>query len=231
VCAEDAAREDTPLFHALLKIWFDWVLQWGYAGVFLLMAMESSIFPVPSEIVMPPAAYWAEQGRMNFWLVVLAGTAGSWFGSAVTYWVAQWLGRPFLARFGKYVLIKEQKVQLAENWVQHHGAGGVFFARLLPVIRHLISIPAGILRMPFSTFSLVTVIGAGLWCLILAWFGAAVIGDQPNLLTDPDAITHVVKAKLQWFVLGVAALGVAYVFVMKLKGGNGARPSTSEAQS
>lgn len=217
------------MFHALLKIWFDWVLHWGYMGVFLLMAMESSIVPVPSEIVMPPAAYWAQQGHLNFWLVIVAGTAGSWFGSAVTYWVAQWVGRPFLARFGRYLLLKEAKLQLAESWVQHHGAGGVFFARLLPVIRHLISIPAGILRMPFGTFSLVTLVGAGLWCAILAWFGAAVIGDQPNLLTDPNAITHVIKAKLQWFILGVAALAVAYVFVMKLKS-QGTAPKATEAK-
>jgi membrane protein DedA with SNARE-associated domain len=205
------------LFHALIKIWFDWVLQWGYGGVFLLMAMESSVFPVPSEIVMPPAAYWAQQGHLNFWAVILAGTAGSWTGSSLTYWVAQWLGRPFVARFGKYFLLNETKMALAERWVEQYGNGGVFFARLLPVIRHLISIPAGILRMPFGTFSIITIVGAGLWCTILAWFGAAVIGDQPDLLTNPDAIIHVVKAKLQWFILAVAILGMAYAFVMHFK--------------
>ncbi|MBC7543329.1 MAG: DedA family protein [Candidatus Sericytochromatia bacterium] len=181
------------------------------------MAMESSIFPVPSEIVMPPAAYWAQQGRMNIWLVILAGTAGSWFGSAATYWVAQWAGRPFLARFGKYILINERKIAHAEHWVEQYGNGGIFFARLLPVIRHLISIPAGIFRMPFGTFSLVTIVGAGIWCTVLAFFGAAVIGDQPDLLTNPDAIIHVIKAKLKWFIIAVAMLGVAYAGVMRIK--------------
>lgn len=205
------------MFHALFKIWFEWVLEWGYFGVFILMAMESSIFPVPSEIVMPPAAYWAAQGKMNFWLVVLAGTGGSWFGSAVTYLVAQWLGRPFLARFGKYVLMPPDKVAMAEAWTVRYGAAGIFFARLLPVIRHLISIPAGILRMNFLTFSVVTTIGAFIWCAILAWFGAMVIGDRPDLITNPEAIVEVTKAKLSWFVAGVGLLGVAYVGVMRLK--------------
>lgn len=100
--------------HDLIQTWFQFVETWGYVGVFLLMAAESSILPVPSEVVLPPAAYWASQGRMDFWGVVLAGTAGSWFGSAVSYWLARWIGRPLILRYGKYLLISERKMLLAE---------------------------------------------------------------------------------------------------------------------
>src|SRR3954463_541687 len=101
------------MIHELVRTWFGWVEQWGYWGVFLLMAMESSIIPVPSEIVMPPAAFWAAQGRMDFWGVVAAGTAGSYFGSAISYWVAQWLGLPLINRYGKFFLMGPDKIRMA----------------------------------------------------------------------------------------------------------------------
>src|SRR5688572_16369053 len=196
------------MLHDLLHAWFQLVHDWGYLGVFLLMAAESSILPVPSEVVMPPAAYWATQGKMNFWLVVLAGTAGSWFGSAISYWVALWLGRPLVMRYGKYFLMSPGKVALAEAWAQDNGLKGVFVARLLPVVRHLISIPAGILRLRFLPFSIVTTLGAGIWCLVLAWWGAAVPGDQPRLIEDPDVMVKVMKGKLYWFVGAVLVFAV-----------------------
>ena len=96
--------------HSLIQAWFQFVHDWNYLGVFLLMAAESSILPVPSEVVMPPAAYWAAQGRMDFWGVVLAGTLGSWFGSAVSYWLALWVWRPIVIRYGKYLLMPERKI-------------------------------------------------------------------------------------------------------------------------
>jgi membrane protein DedA with SNARE-associated domain len=205
------------MLHEWIKIWFGWVESWGYGGVFVLMAMESSIFPVPSEVVMPPAAFWAVQGKMNFWGVVLAGTAGSWFGSALTYLGARVLGLPFIERFGKYFLMPPEKVAMASGWVERFGAAGVLLARFLPVVRHLISIPAGILKMPFGIFSLVTTVGAGAWCAILAWFGAEVIGDRPELLQSPEQMIGVVKAKLLWFVVAVLALGVLYALVMRVR--------------
>jgi membrane protein DedA with SNARE-associated domain len=205
------------VFHELLKAWFLFVENWGYFGVFVLMALESSIVPVPSEIVMPPAAYWAAQGRMDFWGVVAAGTAGSYVGSVLSYFGAQWLGGPFLDRFGKYILLSPSKIKMAEKWVAKYGVGGIFLARLLPVVRHLISMPAGIFRMNFKRFSLATVIGAGIWCLVLSWFGQKVIGDSPELLSSPEALSLVVKQKLSWFVLGVVALGAAYGAVVALK--------------
>lgn len=216
------------MLHEWIKVWFGWVEAWGYAGVFILMAMESSIFPVPSEVVMPPAAFWAVQGKMSFWGVVLAGTAGSWFGSAVTYFVARFAGWPLLQRYGKYVLMPPEKIALATGWVERFGAGGVLIARFLPVVRHLISIPAGVLKMPFGLFSLVTTVGAGAWCAILAWFGAAVIGDRPELLQSPEQMIAVVKAKLLWFVVAVLGFAVLYAVVtrVRFRGGSVTAPSS-----
>lgn len=193
--------------HYLIQLWFEFVRDWEYLGVFLLMAAESSILPVPSEVVMPPAAYWAAQGRMSFWGVVLAGTAGSWFGSAISYWLALWIGRPLVMRYGKYMLMSPAKIELAERWAAERGMTGVFVSRLLPVVRHLISIPAGILRMRFLPFSIVTTVGAGLWCLILSWWGMQVLGDEPKLIEDPDRLVHVLKAKMIWFVGAIVLLG------------------------
>ncbi len=209
------------MLHEWLATWFHWVEQWGYLGIFALMAMESSIFPVPSEIVMPPAAFWAAQGRMNFWGVVAAGTLGSYFGSAATYWIAQWLGLPFVRRYGKFAFFSEEKIEFANAWMQSHGAIGVFIARFLPVIRHLISIPAGIFRLPYGPFSIATLTGAGIWCFILAWFGEKVIGDSPELLQSPEQLVHVMKAKLLWFVAGVVVFAALYgvMVVMKKKSG------------
>ena len=104
------------MFHGLLRTWFEWVDLWGYTGVFVLMAMESSIIPVPSEVVMPPAAFWAAQGRMSFAGVILVGTAGSYFGSILNYWVSRWVGQAVLEKYGKYFLLPPNKLHLAENW-------------------------------------------------------------------------------------------------------------------
>lgn len=181
------------------------------------MALESSIVPVPSEVVMPPAAFWAAQGRMNFWGVVLAGTLGSYFGSAVSYFVAQWVGRPFIRRYGKFVLLSEEKLDLAQVWVNRYGVAGIFLARLLPVIRHLISIPAGLCRMNFAKFSVVTLVGAGLWCLILSWFGQVVLGDHPELLNSPEDMVHFIKDQMFWFVVAILVLGALYAVVLRVK--------------
>ena len=201
------------MLHALITTWFHWLEAWGYLGVFLLMALESSIVPVPSEVVMPPAAYWAAQGRMSLAGVILAGTLGSLFGSAVSYWTARWVGLPVLERFGKYALVGPKQLEVGERWVNEYGVGGIFAARLLPVVRHLISIPAGILKMPFGRFSAVTTLGAGLWCSVLSWFGVKVLGDQPNLLDSPEQMVAVIKAKLFWFIAAVVVLAVAYAGV------------------
>ena len=201
------------MFHSLLATWFRLSLQWGYPGIFGMMAVESTVFPLPSEVVIPPAAYWAQQGKFHFWGVVLAATLGSWAGAAISYWVARVVGRPLILKYGKYVLVPEKKWLLAEQWIQHYSAGGVFFARLLPVVRHLVSLPAGAARMNFTVFSITTLLGSFAWSTVLAWFGARVLADEPRLLQDPAALSHVLQAKLLWFVAAAAVMLVLYVGV------------------
>lgn len=202
--------------HALILIWFGWVRDWGYAGVAVLMALESTIFPVPSELVIPPAAYWAAQGRLNLAGVVLAGTLGSYVGSAASYWLALWGGRLAVARFGKRLFLNEEKLERAERFLHRYEAAGIFFARLLPVVRHVISIPAGMLRMGFGRFSVMTITGSAIWCTILAWLGARVSGRNPGLIENPEMMIRAVKNESLWFVGAVAGMAVLYVLMLRL---------------
>jgi membrane protein DedA with SNARE-associated domain len=197
----------------MFATWMQLTLDWGYTGVFTLMAIESTVFPLPSEVVVPPAAYWARQGHMSFWGVVLAATLGSWAGSALSYLVARRLGRPLILKYGRYLFVPEKKWLLAEQWINRYSAAGIFFARLLPVVRHLVSLPAGAARMSFPVFTLMTLLGSAVWSTVLAWFGAQVLGDQPDLLKDPDALVHVLKDKLVWFVAAAGILFALYLAV------------------
>lgn len=201
------------MFHQLFATWMQLTHDWGYPGVFLLMAVESTVFPLPSEVVVPPAAYWAQQGQMSFWGVVVAAALGSWFGASISYFVARAVGRPLILKFGRYVFVPEKKWLLAEAWINHFSAGGVFFARLLPVVRHLVSLPAGAARMNFRVFSIATLLGSFLWSFVLAWFGAQVLGGEPRLMQDPDALMHVLKTKLLWIFAAAALMLVLYVAV------------------
>ena len=170
----------------LLHQFSDWYLAalthgsyWLIAG---LMALESTVVPIPSEVIIPPAAYLAHtQGQMSLLGIVLAGTAGSWVGAALMYWAARFLGRALVLRLGPYVGLPAAKIEMAERWTARYGSAGVFFSRLLPVIRHLIGIPAGILRMDFRWYAMATLIGSLIWCSVLAWLGVT-IGRHPELL-------------------------------------------------
>lgn len=206
--------------HHFVEIWFSWVLNWGYLGIILLMAMESSIFPVPSEVVIPPAAFLAAQGHLSFAGVIIAGTVGSYLGSAITYWVSRTVGRPLIMRYGKYFLLGPDKITRAEVWLARYEAGGIFFARLLPVIRHLISIPAGIVRMNFWVFSAVTIAGSAIWCFILATLGAKAFRAQPDLINNPDAMVHFIKSQSLWIVAVVAVFTALYFAMMRLSARN-----------
>jgi len=174
------------------------------------MALESTIVPIPSETIVPPAAYLARtHGGLSITGVVIAATLGSWVGASVMYWGARWLGRPLVMRLAPYVGLSVSKIELAERWSARYGCPGVFFSRLLPVIRHLIGIPAGILRLDFRWYAAATLTGSLLWCSVLAWLGATV-GDHPELL----------KGSLHRFLLLVLAVLVVlgalyYVFVQR----------------
>ena len=202
--------------HHLLETWFNWVLTGGYLGIIVLMAMESSIFPVPSEIVIPPAAFLAAQGKLSFAGVVLAGTFGSYLGSAVTYWASRLIGRPLIVKYGRFVFVSPKKLEQAKHWLARYEAGGVFFARLLPVVRHLISIPAGIVRMNFGLFSFVTIVGSALWCWILAYLGDKAYRVEPELLTSPEALEHFIRHQSRGILLVIVVFAGLYMLTLRL---------------
>ena len=201
------------MFASLIAFWFQLLSNWGYVGIIFLMALESSIFPVPSELVIPPAIYWASQGQMSFWGVVGAGTLGSWIGASITYWVARAVGRIVVARYGKWFRISPASIDRAEHIVHRYEAGGVFFARLLPVVRHVISIPAGLIRMDFWVFSLVTVIGSFAWCWILAEFSLYIFASHPgaDLVGDPEQMIRLFRHEILPLVGGILVLCALYL--------------------
>ncbi len=204
------------MLHDLIVTWFHWVRDFGYAGVLLLMAAESSILPVPSEIVIPPAAYWSTQGHMSLVGVVLAGTLGSLIGAMVMYYVSRRFGRPFLLKHGKWFFVSPEKLERAERFLVRYETGGVFFARLLPVVRHLIGIPAGIVRMRVVPYAIATTVGSAIWCTVLAWFGVEVLGSNPKLLDNPDEMVKALKEKSWPIIGGVLLLLGLYVLVVRL---------------
>jgi membrane protein DedA with SNARE-associated domain len=164
----------------------NWLLQTigvlGYPGIFILMALESSVIPIPSELVMPPAGYLAQQGQMNMALAILCGTAGSLVGAYVNYFAAHYLGRPLLLKYGKYVWITEEKFAKVEQYFKDHGEISTFIGRLLPVVRHLISLPAGLAGMNHLKFSLYTLLGAGFWVTVLSFIGYFIGANQELIM-------------------------------------------------
>ena len=178
------------LLAPLLAWYLDKLDQGGYLLIGLLMAMESSIIPLPSEFVIPPAAYLARaNGTFSLTGIVVAGTVGSWVGASVMYWASRLLGRPLLMRYGRYVMITPEKIERAEAWASHYGTMGVFISRLLPVIRHLIGIPAGVVRLNFAWYSLATVAGSALWCTVLVWLGVTAGQDEELLKGSLHRVT------------------------------------------
>ena len=192
----------------MLKLFIDWYLgaldAGGYWLVGLLMAVESSIVPLPSELVVPPAAHLAvTTGRMSLAGIVVAGAIGSWLGASAMYWLARLLGRPLMLRFGRYLFVTPDKIEAAERWSASFGPYGVFAARLLPVIRHLVGSPAGIVRLHYGWYSLVTLVGAAVWTGVLCAVGIAAGRDAALLAGDMHRVTL-------WLAGVVAVLGVLY---------------------
>jgi membrane protein DedA with SNARE-associated domain len=193
-----------------------WLLQrfrdLGYPGIVVLMAIESSIIPLPSELVMPPAGYLAAKGEMNFLVAVGCGVLGSILGALANYGLAHWLGRAFVRRVGRYVLVSEKSLDRSERFFAAHGEISTFIARMVPVVRHLISLPAGLARMSLPRFVVFTGLGAAVWCTILTWIGWF-IGKKEDLLLsalDQEARHYAGRAVVILLPI-LAALAAVYV--------------------
>lgn len=219
------------LFHGLFEWYNQSLATGGYPLIVLLMAIESSIVPLPSELIIPPAIIAAQQtGSMSVVGIVLAGTLGSWIGATAMYWIARWAGRPLVLKFSAtveqganrltrlpvlqklvaHLLITPEKIAKAERWSSRFGSFGIFASRLLPVVRHLIGLPAGIVRMNYLKFSAFTVIGSAVWCSVLSWVGIQAGKDEALMRGELHSITL-------WAVGGLTVLGVIYyVFVHRL---------------
>ncbi len=174
----------------------------GYPGIFILMAMESSLFPIPSELVVPPAGYLASQGRMNIWIVILLSTLGSLAGALFNYAIAYYLGRPWILRYGKYFLIPQEKFARVEAFFLKHGEISTFTGRLIIVVRHLISLPAGLSKMDLVRFSAFTLIGSLIWVSILAYIGF-IVGNNMALVEAYYKQAVVILVIVMVFVLGI----------------------------
>ena len=214
------------MFERLVQWLTEIIFTLGYPGITLLMAVESSFFPFPSEVVLPPAGYLAAQGRMNPGLVFGAGLLGSLVGASFNYYVALRLGRPFLHRYGKYFLIKESSLDRAETFFRNHGEISTFVGRLIPVIRQLISVPAGVARMRLDRFVGYTALGAGIWCAILTAIGwiigknAGIVGDLDTLIEHPDVKRYSTIAFLALAPI-LALIIIVYVVRQRSRTGGG----------
>ena len=174
----------------------------GYTGVFLLMVGESMILPIPSEAVLPFAGFLAYEGTFNLWLALAAATAGTLVGSLLSYWLGWYGVRPLLERYGRFVLVTPHHLDVAHGFFERRGAAfAVFLSRFVPVVRHLISIPAGSARMPMVPFVVATVVGGGLWNLTLLYFGYA-LGEHW------ESVTEAVD-RYKWLILAAAVAAAA----------------------
>ena len=192
------------MFHQFVMWLADTIGQFGYPGIVLLMALESSFFPFPSEAVIPPAAYLAAGGKMNIGMVLLCGTAGSLLGAIFNYWLALKFGRPFFEKYGRYLLVSSRSLDKADRFFEHHGHISTFVGRLLPGIRQYISLPAGLARMNLFVFCTATALGAGIWVTVLAgmgyWFGRneELFMHNLNWITLAMAIACLILSILYW---------------------------------
>ncbi len=182
----------------------DWIVEavgsMGYTGIFIMMFLESSFFPFPSEVAMIPAGYLAHKGEMNIWMAFLAGAGGSLAGALFNYVLGHRLGRAFLIRYGRYILIKAETIDKVEAFFEKYGPASTFWGRLVPGIRQYISLPAGIGKMPILAFSIYTFLGAGIWCAILLALGYF-FGEQEERLKD-----------LLHYIIGVVFILIIVVF-------------------
>lgn len=190
----------------------------NYWTIMVLMAIESSIIPLPSEVVVPPAAYFSLQANssLEFWLVIVFATVGAYLGSAINYGLSMLIGRPIIYAFadskvGHFLRLSKEKMERAEQYFQKKGSISIFFGRLLPAVRHLISIPAGLSRMNFGTFSFFTILGAGIWNVVLAGLGYLlyrVVPDDSQFFAQLEHYNHYLK------IAGFALLGLVIIYII-----------------
>ena len=178
---------------------------WGLPAVFFLMLLESACIPVPSEAIMPFAGFAVSEGTMTLLGITVAGVTGNVVGSWIAYWVGLYGGRPFIDKYGKYILLRHHHVELAERWFAKYGAATVFFTRCLPIVRTFISLPAGIARMPFWKFTLYTLLGCIPWVFFLGWLGTR-LGEhwediRPYLHYADYAVVAALVAIVVWAFL------------------------------
>ncbi len=186
------------------------VMELGYPGIVLLMALESSFFPFPSEAVMIPAGYLAEIGKMNLYLAILFGLIGSLIGALFNYYISYKLGLPFLRKYGKYFLIPEKTLENMERLFDKHGDIITFTGRLIPGIRQYISLPAGVARMSLPKFISFTALGAGIWIVILALLGYFIGANELLIRQNLRLITYIM-------LVFVVILTIIYIIVYRRK--------------
>jgi len=184
------------MIHELAQILVDAILGWGYVGIFILMSIESSFIPFPSEIVLIPAGYLASQGEMSIGMIMLSALGGSMVGALINYFLAFTLGRAILEKYGKYFFIKQATLVKMDTYFLKHGAISTFTGRLIPGVRQLISIPAGLCKMNIVKFSAYTALGAGIWALILTLLGYFIGENEELINTYLKQITIVVMLVL-----------------------------------
>ena len=197
----------------MLKHLLDWYMlqldSMGYPLIGLLMAIESTFLPIPSEMIIPPAAIMAHNsGRFSIAGIILAGALGSWLGATVMYWACRWAGRPLILRYGRWFLLSAGKIQAAERWAARFGSFGIFLSRLLPVVRHLIGIPAGIVRLDYRVYSVFTLLGSALWTGVLCWVGIAA-GNNPQLMNGE------LRQVTLWLTCALFVLGLLYFVLVR----------------
>lgn len=195
--------DGAALFGSLIEWLVAVIGHLGYVGIVGLMFLESSFFPFPSEVVMPPAGYLAWKGEMNIFLVLGSGMAGSILGALFNYWIAVRWGRPFFEKYGKYVFVTRESLDKAELFFARHGHISTFTGRLLPVIRQYISLPAGLARMPLMQFCFFTALGSGIWITILTLLGYFLGSNEALIQEELHKITIML-------VIGCAALVAVY---------------------
>lgn len=191
-----------------VDILLNFAAQIGYWGIVLLMTLESSFIPFPSELVIPPAAYLAAQGKLNIWFVILAGVVGSILGAVFNYFLAYYLGRPLIYRLAKkpwarFLLISEKQVAKAEYFFNRYDRASTFFGRLVPVVRQLISLPAGFVRMSLSRFIAYTFLGSLIWSAVLAALG--------YFFGANEELWHSYYQEISWMIIIFVMLLVFYI--------------------